>query len=465
MTIHVQPWVRQSFGASLLGDARRTLRLLFMISRALLRPSGRLTAVFEKASERQAAYDFVEHEQVDADAVVEAICVGFVRNCAKEPEVLVALDGTSLTLTDREETKGFGSIGSRTKGARGEKVLTTLAMTTSGVPIGPPALVFWERGDQVPAKGRPVSERESRYWRVAVDDVDDRFKRYAPDTKLHFLADREADASPLMLKILDLGHGFTIRSPGTRKVLLGGKRIGIRKALKHAPVLGIAHVEVAGSKTRRERIAKMSVRASTIRVSLAGEQPRSRRVVTLSVVWVHEVGTTPSGEKPLDWLLFTTTPINSLQDAVDVTRRYGLRWRIEDFHRTWKSGDCRVEEMQLRSPPAVKKWASILAVVAARSEHLRHVSRKSPDLPATTAFSDVEIQAVILLKTRQKKRTEVVGDNPTLVQIVRWIADIGGYVGGARARPPGATVISRGLVRVLDAAIVLDELRNRGELR
>ena len=465
MKTTISRWVRQSFGSALLGDARRTKRLLLLISAALIRPMGRITAVFDEASERQAAYDFVEHETVSADAVIESVCVGFVGNCSKEKEVLVAIDGTSITVTDREHTKGIGSIGSRNMGVRGEKVVTTLAMTTSGVPIGPPALVYWERPDVIPLKPVPAHERESRYWRDAVGDTMDRFRRYAPKTRVHFLGDREGDASSLMYKIVDEGAAFTIRSNGTRHVMVNEETICVRSALERLPLLGKAHVRIGRSTTRKSRTAKLSVRATAVQLNLKDATSKSTKLVTLHAVLVREVGTTPRKEKPLDWLLFTTTPVESLADAIEATQRYAKRWRIEDFHRTWKDGQCRVEETQLRSPAAIKKWATILAVVAARSEHLRHVSRESPDLPASAEFSPVEIQAVILRKTRVKTRTEVISDDPTLKQIVRWIADLGGYVGGKSAGPPGATVISRGLLRVLDTVEVLDELQTQGKLR
>ena len=438
--------------------------MLLMISRALERPSGRLASVFAEPRERQGAYDFVEHESVKADAVEEAVGIGFVANCKKEESVLVALDGTSLTLTDRARAKGFGSIGSRNMGVRGEKVVTSLAMTTSGVPIGPPSLVYWERPDKVPQKVPPARERESRYWRQTVDNVNDRFRRHAPKTSVHFLADREADAGPLMLKMLDAGAGFTIRSTGRRDATIGKKKSVLRKALKRASLLGYANVKLKRSATRKGRVAKLAVRAAVVELDLNELDSGTKRRVKLHAVQVREVGN-PRRDEPLDWLLLTTIPVTSLHDAIEATKRYALRWRIEDFHRTWKSGECRVEETQLRSPAAVKKWATILAVVAARSEHLRHVSRKSPDLPATTEFTATEIEAVILLKTREKTRTETISDEPNLQQIVRWIADLGGYVGGKSARPPGATVIARGLQRVLDTVVVLDELRTLGKLR
>jgi hypothetical protein len=104
--------------------------------------------------------------------------------------------------------------------------------------------------------------------------------------------------------------------------------------------------------------------------------------------------------------------------------------------------------------------------VAARIERLRHLARNEPDTPASVELSDVEIEALKLLKHEQKKKTEVVGDDmPTIALAVRWIADIGGYTGKSSGGPPGATTIGRGLEDLAVAARVLGLLQERRKKR
>ena len=166
--------------------------------------------------------------------------------------------------------------------------------------------------------------------------------------------------------------------------------------------------------------------------------------------------TTPAGEKPIDWLLFTNREVATFEDACMVVRGYATRWRIEEFHRAWKSGACRVEDAQLHSTPALIKWATILAAVATRIERLKQLARETPALPASTELQPTEIRALILLKRKQKKRTETVSDTPTIGEAVRWLADRGGYVGKSSGGPPGATTISRGLHDVMVAAAAIE---------
>ena len=83
--------------------------------------------------------------------------------------------------------------------------------------------------------------------------------------------------------------------------------------------------------------------------------PRTNQVVTINVVHSREVGTAPRGEKPIEWFLYTTATITTLERCCAVIDAYAKRWSIEEFHNAWKSGGTRVESTQLRSKEAILK--------------------------------------------------------------------------------------------------------------
>jgi hypothetical protein len=97
---------------------------------------------------------------------------------------------------------------------------------------------------------------------------------------------------------------------------------------------------------------------------------------------------------------------------------------------------------QLHSHGALVKWATILATVAARAQRLAQLFRSAPDLPASTEFTEYEIEACyILTKTeRDRRKTLTIGD------VLRLVAELGGfgnrYYGG---KMPGPTILGRGL--------------------
>jgi hypothetical protein len=51
------------------------------------------------------------------------------------------------------------------------------------------------------------------------------------------------------------------------------------------------------------------------------------------------------------------------------------------------------------------------------------------------------------------------GTQPTLGEMTRWVADIGGYTGKSSGGPPGIRVITRGFDRVEAAAVAVASLR------
>jgi len=468
MATGAEQWAREEFSAAALGDERRTARLVRIASIVARRPAGRISDVFPAAADRQAAYDFVEHSAVSAAKVSAAVGEATARRAWSIAAAFIVLDGTSLSLTDIGGAKPFGSIGSRARGARGLKVLNAYAIEPSGAPLGIAAQIWWRRLEAADKyRYRPVDARESRHWRDAAECVAERFAKHARATRLHFLADREADASAFMLELHAAGHDFTIRANATRAVEFGGRRVELRKILPRLRVVASARVDVRANGQRRERVARMVIHAARVVVLMRDHHVKETRPLELSVVWAHEVGTTPRGERPLDWVLYTTWAVRSGADARQVVRNYSLRWRVEDFHRTWKNGHCQTEQTQLRTADAVIKWATILAAVAARAERLRHRARQAPDDLAETEFSADEIDALLFLKKQEKRRNEIVPERGPvpLAQAVRWVADLGGYTGKSSGGPPGATTIGRGLQRVVDAAEIFAGLRRSGKLR
>ena len=456
-------WAQQTFGGADLGDARRTSRLVRMARQAARKPSGRVTTVFGDGAERQAAYDLLESPAIESTAVTAALTRSTAHAMSAHERVLVVLDGTSLTLRDRERKRGLGRIGAWSAGASGLKLVNAIALTTAGVPIGVSDQKWWRRDEPaVRGKYRSADTRESRYWRESVESIDQSAARFAPNTVLHFLADREADASLLIWKLIELGHEFTIRSNSNRKVIGRRGPSNLRPVMSQLDPLARMDVALAKSPHRAARTAKLVIRATSIDVRMRDHHLHQWRIVPLTFVWARET----RARGGIDWMLVTNTPVTTAQHACEAVERYAKRWRIEDFHRTWKSGLCNVEDTQLRSAPAIIKWATILGAVALRAEFLRRQAREKPEALAATIFSQDEIDALIILKSDIKSRKETItAEGLTIQQAVRWIADIGGYTGNNNAGKPGPTTIGRGLEQLIPASMTIAALRAAGKLR
>jgi hypothetical protein len=181
----------------------------------------------------------------------------------------------------------------------------------------------------------------------------------------------------------------------------------------------------------------------------------------ITAVYVQELGTQKADQ--VEWMLLTNREVRSGAQARQVVDGYTRRWRIEDFHKTWKSGACDVEGAQLHASERVIRWATLLSAVAARIERLKHLSRTQPDEPASIEFKPHEIRALLLLREKRKKKNEVVPKKPTIGQATLWIAEMGGYTGKSSGGPPGSITIARGLDQLHPAAELLAVLLDKGE--
>lgn len=466
-------WAREEFGSVEAGDSRRTVRLVRMAARAWERPAGKVAEVFATDRERQGAYDLLESGKVSVEAVVSAMGNAASLRASAESFAYVAVDGASITLADRGQVKDFGRVGNGDN-LRGLKMINALGLDPQGVPLGLFTQVWWARPAAPVRTGsrkarraqkakfkqrRSPGEKETRYWLQAIEEATARADEAG--ASLWFQLDREADCQAILMKLTDSNHQFTVRGSWDRVIEDADEDSQhLLQWLGRKPSQGTYEIDVPAGPQRKARRARIAVRWDRVVLRMASERHLPKQLLEIDVVWAREQGTCPTGEKPLDWLLLTSAEVRSLDDAREVIFGYTLRWRIESFHKTWKTGACNVEQTQLRSQHAVAVWSTLLAAVAARIERLKLLSRSDPEKPANAELDSYEIRALILLKREYKKKTEVIPDTmPTIAQATRWLADLGGYTGRSSGGPPGSITIRRGLEFLKPAADLLRQLK------
>lgn len=450
MEVHAEKlrnWATARF-AGMAGDPRLVRRTVSVAEQLARRPAGVVTQVFDVAKEREGAYRLLENERVTYEALETSLGRATARACAWHREVLVPVDGSSLNLVDNRRNKGFGVIGSFRVGARGIIVQSALATEMDGTPIDIAGQRYWVRTTKR-AKGERATENTHPI--ALVGTVLERMAESAPDTTPWFQFDRGYDAQEILRALDDMGAQYTVRSSANRRVEdVDGQRRYLGDVLSEAPILGEYSVALTANAKRPARIARVSVRATKVTLFMR------RKSKSLERLELFAIEAREHGQDGLHWRLLTSKPADTFERAMQVVRAYESRWRIEEFHRAWKDGCGRVEDTQLRSFEAVTKWSTLHATVAARATRLAHLARSSPDLPASTEFSRAEIRAMSSL-TKRPKRSPT-DPEPTLAEAVDMCARLGGYIGKSSGGPPGATVIARGLQRVVDVAEALKDL-------
>ena len=466
-------WSQDEFGDADIGDERRVRRLVQMAAAGLVRPAGMVTEVFSTSSGREGAYRLLENPEVVQSELTAAAGRAAARRCKSEKTVVVPMDGSSLNLRDPSRRRGLGPVGARASGAQGVLVMTSLAVDMKGATLGVLDQHYWTRSQGASLKSqvrrrakkkdrRPRDQRESFLWVKCMRRVVGRMSVDARETTAWFQLDRGADCMEVLMEAADAKLCVTVRAIHDRCVRWPNGTDGrLLTSMARRPVAGTYTVDVPARPNQTERTATMALRSARIPLELKVGTKR-RRVLEMDVVLATEQHA-PHGQTPLRWLLFTTRPVATVGDLRIVVSAYALRWRVEDFHKTWKSNACNIEASKLGSKDAILRWATIMASVATRIEHIKHAARTTPDRPATELFTRDEIDATILLYSAGLTKIKVPyrpGDTPTVAEAVRWIASLGGHMGNTKTRPPGTKVLARGLAQVAAVARVLAAQRD-----
>jgi len=154
--------------------------------------------------------------------------------------------------------------------------------------------------------------------------------------------------------------------------------------------------------------------------------------------------TRQKGRAPVFWKLITNLPVATHAEAVHKLEWYALRWKIETFFQTLKTG-CRIEELRLATADRLANCIALCCVVAWRVSWLAMLSREVPKTPPNAAFTEAER----CMLERSTPANKLKGPHD-MDFYVRAVARLGGYLDRASDAPPGTTVIWRGLSRLAD---------------
>mgnify|MGYP000483231963 CR=1 FL=1 len=442
-------WAVEEFGQAEFGDARLQRRIFDLAATAATRPAARITQLYESTAQRRGAYRALNHPKVTHQRLALAAVDAMLSRAAKHKIVFIPIDKSDFEHTDTKKEAGTGPIKKRRYKKRGFMMNNAIALNPQGIALGMADQRFWSRKETKSKKHhhlRATEDKETQAWMDSLESISLTFQKAT--TRPWVLIDAEGDAWPLLKKVVDDKMLATIRVARNRHLTAideDGKQRWLRDQLAEQPVAMHYQLAVRGRPKRRARLATMAVRFTKVELKLTPRGSSRSFAVKLTCVWAREVSEVPSGEKPLDWQLLTTARVRSATDACYILYTYSFRWRVEEFHRGWKSGGTQLQTSQLRSEDALLNLAVILASVAMRAMALRDESRANPQQVATVALSEVELDALyVLWKKRKRRRKEM----PTLQQAVEWIARLGGYTGKSSGGPPGIQVINRGLSRL-----------------
>jgi hypothetical protein len=271
----------------------------------------------------------------------------------------------------------------------------------------------------------PIEAKESYRWLESLRRVRE-VAQEVPGTRCILVADSESD----IYEVLAEPRGATRQVDWI-----------IRACHDRATVP--AEDETAG----QLRAAVVEVRAAEVDLRPPWRPDRKLPPVRAHVVQAREVDP-PAGEEPVEWLLITTLPIDTIDDVRTIIQYYTIRWMMEVFFRVLKSG-CRVERRRFEHVDRELRFIAVALVVAWRVLMVCRLGRSCPDLDCEAIFEPSEWKSVYVAVHRCAPPEQP----PRLGEMIRLIAQLGGYVNTPKRKdPPGPQTLWLGMQRMSDLA-------------
>ena len=469
----VAPWVVDEMQTADLKDKRLDARLREVLSQLAARPTASIPAACGGRAEMEAAYRLFDNDHVTFDNILESHQEVTRRRIATAPVVVLAQDTTEIDLTRPEQqVVGAGPLDGSTR--RGALLHVLHAFTPDGTPLGTLHATAWTRDDAPPRRqalthaerlATPLEEKESYRWVATLRQAREEGQRHA-STRIVCVADSEADIYELLVAGMEEPRSaeWIVRACQNRALQdeeseEKAASSYLREQLLLQPVLFTKTISIRGRKAkvrcstrgreqpRTARQAEVEVRAARVTLRPPRRPGQTLPAVSVNVVLVREPNP-PEGDVPVEWILLTSLPIDDVEQARQVTEYYCVRWMVEVFFRTLKSG-CRVEGRQFEHIDRQVRCLAVYLIVAWRTLYVCRLGRAFPEISCEAIFEPAEWKSVY----RVVRNEPPPPCPPPLGDVVRMIAQLGGYVDRPRHDPPGPQTVWQGLQRMHDFAL------------
>jgi hypothetical protein len=370
-----------------------------------------------------------------------AACVERIK-AQGEAVVLLMQDSTSFDFSHHPQTSGMGRL--ENEHMRGFWAHNTLAVSVAGVPLGVWEQQVWVReaattGQRHQRHARAFEEKESYKWVRGLPDL----KAATNVTQVVTVCDREAHIYEFLDAVLSAEAEFLVRASQGRSFTQDGE--AVFAVVAQWPVQARYRLPLKRRPDREAREAQVELRFGSVTLNQPERAQVQRETLTVYVVDIVEPDP-PPGEEAVHWLLLTSLPVETLEQAQQVATWYTYRWLIERFHYVLKSG-CKLEDRQLQTQPRLERLLGVFNLVAWRLLWLTYQARQTPEVSCLVAFTEHEWQA---LYAHHHRTTRLPATPPPLHEAVRMVAHLGGFLGRKGDGEPGVKVLWRGWMRFQD---------------
>ena len=466
----LSPWVMDEMKTAKLDDKRLTARLAEVWSQLSGRPTAGIPEACGGRAELVAAYRFCENPKTSFENVLQAHRDATRQRMAAQPVVILPQDTTEIDVTRPQPVvAGAGPLDGNSR--RGALLHVLHAFTPDGTPLGTVDAKAWVRGEETVCAhlsraeraALPIEEKESHRWVLTLRQAQEE-SRLCPTTQFICVADSEADIHEVLAEAMQgpANSDWIVRACQNRALLHeNGENTAetcVREYVMRQPVLFGRTLHVRGREakivgetrgrrqSRKSRDAEVVVRSARVTLRPPWRPDRKLPAVAVNVVLVSEVHP-PSDDEPVEWLLLTNLPADNAEQARQVTEYYSVRWMIEVYFRTLKSG-CRVEERRFEYMDRLLTCLAVYMIVAWRTLYVCRLGRSCPEITCEAIFEPAEWRSVWKVVRREDPPAEP----PALGVFIQMVAQLGGFVNRKADDLPGPQTVWIGLQRTHDFA-------------
>jgi len=436
-------WAKKECRSAKMKDARLVKRMIHILDAFLTRPNMTIPGVHNDWGKTKATYRFFQNKRVTFDNIARPHQTATCHRISGVPRILAIQDTTVLNYTHLRETEGLGRVNKSTDSTRGIILHSTMAMTPDKVPLGLLDQQVWirplETEDKRHRRKKPIEEKESFKWLKSLDACI-RAGNCSPLTHIINIGDRESDVYELfmMSKKLPAKVDLLVRASWDRR--MDHPQYSLWSYMDSQPVVDTFEIQVPRKKKKKARTASVELRFSHVTLRPPKHKENKWPPIDLCCVCLSEPDP-PDEEEQIVWRLLTTLNVDTIDQATTCVRYYSARYTIETFHKVLKSG-CLVEKLQLEKASRLIRAIALLSIVAYRILYLTMVGRINQDIPCTAILEDYEWKSLYCFVNKTRTPPE---KPPTIGEVTKMIARIGGFLNRKSDGHPGPMVLWRGL--------------------
>jgi hypothetical protein len=452
--------IAAEFEGVVLGDERLNERLKRITKMVGMSPADSFPEQMGTEADLEALYRFLANPKVTLDGVLKGHLEQTRERIEGRTVVRVVHDTSRFRFLG--ERDGLGPIRGDAKGFFGHFALAVSAEETReplGV-LGVRPFIHEEtqarrkmtKSERVMATlKKPRDEKESSRWEKLAGDT----SRVLPvGVRAIHVMDQEADDYDLFAELLRGQLGFVVRVHPERRT---ADQLPTKEVLAAKPAKLFRTVPLTARDARKgvvsrnrhparvERDAKLRIRWAPITLQRGQYNQAEARELSLWAVHVFEPAP-PVGEEAIEWMLFSSEPVTTLEGATAVVDHYRARWLIEEYFKALKTG-CAFEKRQLMTFEGLVRTLGIFVPMAWQLLLLRHLGRKPQSGPADKVLNEEQLTLLrVLLLTKRKYELP---RKPSVRDAMLGVARLGGHI--KNNGDPGWIVLGRGFTKFVEA--------------